>query len=165
MLATAEQLKHLQRRTYSPGWMEDLADPIEHAIKEANGGDWPVTEKQLRKAAAQYGKHLDISSEYPFPGMLVDNVIATTSFAGAIHEMAHAVIDHGGFGELATPGDKTLPHQIARIVEMRYAHYLVFVDAAREEASWRRERVRRQSVSQIEIAYEADEFADPPFVD
>ena len=165
MLAPAERWKQLDRKGCSPGWKEDLAGGIERALKDANGGDWPVTEKQLRKVAAQFGKHLDISSEYPFPGMLVDNVIAATSQEGAVHELAHAVIEHGGFPELLTPGDRLLPHQIAVIVEHRYARYMVFIRAAREEEHYRRERTKSKDAAQIEIRYEADEYADAPFSD
>ena len=165
MLAPAERWKLLDLKPPAPGWKEDLADGIERAIKDANNGDWPVTEKQLRKVAAQFGKHLDISSEYPFPGLLVDDVIATTSQEGAVHELAHAVIEHGGFPEWQTPGDKLLPHQIAVIVEHRYARYMLFIRAARAEESYRRERTRSKDAAQIEIRYEVDEYADAPFSD
>lgn len=155
----------------TPLYLEELADVVERVLKDRWKGAWPINRAQMASVARSFGRFLDIGTEKPIEGMLVDNVIdirddgdELRTLQRAIHELAELAASLGVVPEYHGPPDELLAHRVARIVDERFAAFYTFVLAGRRhEAQQKKRRRRRPDLSTLEMTYERDETCDPDF--
>lgn len=152
-----------------PLWMERMADLVEDEIKARMQGEWPITRIQLHYVVECYRCIVDFLPVLPKAGLFIDEVLLVRDRGNeirvlrtAMHELAERLIVVGHFPEIRSESDANLPHKIADIVADRYARFLRFVFAAREDALFRKAQAEAMRQNPVETIYVQDEWAEPP---
>ena len=164
MLTAELDRRQYRRDVYTvvdaPGWLSDLADRAEEALRQANNDLWPLTLRQMRRAAACFHRALRV--EAAAPSAYVDGLVVVLPpcrsdldlLRRAVHELVESAARAGQLGALVAPGALT-PHHLACLVEARYALFYRHVAAAEEETeALREERARRRAAPSKELTYE-----------
>lgn len=149
----------------APGWLQDGADIIEEDIVRSNNDAWPLSLRQLRRAAGQHGLAIDLLAETPLMGTVAANMIAVrdtgeplTTWPRIIHEIAEKIARTSAHPLFNTPGDARIYDQVARVVEARYALYLagmLHVNDHVAQIKWQARAARRST--DVELTYAPDE--------